>query len=248
MGIHIDATSLSVLISLLLLYSESRVVPISLYRISKETGISIATAYRKIVEMTRMGLVLRLGRGAYAVTPKGAFYVAAVAVEQEAPEHVLKAAVRKLKEDWGVADLSDEEVETYVRLVLIGLRRLGRPPLGFCADDFGRTVQVLLPPKFGNDVVAAIAQHLSVPPEMVRKAERVIARAILDFFPSVRLPDGCRVVLMPHGEYGVRMTALTSHCRFHGYTLSLRCDAGRALVAQMIRQIFQKGEKTDGGA
>jgi hypothetical protein len=141
MGIHIDATSLSVLISLLLLYSESRVVPISLYRVSKETGISIATAYRKIVEMTRMGLVLRLGRGAYAVTPKGAFYVAAVAVEQEAPEHVLKAAVRKLKEDWGVADLSDEEVEAYVRLVLIGLRRLGRPPLGFCADDFGRTVQ-----------------------------------------------------------------------------------------------------------
>jgi hypothetical protein len=78
---------------------------------------------------------------------------------------------------------------------------------------------------------------------MVRKAERVIARAILDFFPSVRLPDGCRVVLMPHGEYGVRMTALASHCKIYGYTLSLRCDAGRALVAQMIRQIFQKGEK-----
>ncbi|MGC8584179.1 MAG: transcriptional regulator, partial [Thermoproteus sp.] len=219
MGLHLDATSLSVLISLLLLYSRSRVAHISLYNVSRETGISIATAYRKIVEMSRMGLVLRLGRGAYAITPKGAFYVAAVAIEQGAPDHVLRAAIRRLKEDWGVADLADEEVEAYVRLVLIGLRRLGRPPLGFCADDFGRTVQVLLPPKFGNDVVSAIAQHLSVPPEMVRKAERVIARAILEFFPSVRLPDGCRVVLMPHGEYGARLTALAAHCKVYGYTL-----------------------------
>ncbi|MGC9118853.1 MAG: hypothetical protein ACP5I3_07680 [Thermoproteus sp.] len=93
-------------------------------------GISIATAYRKIVEMSRMGLVLRLGRGAYAITPKGAFYVAAVAIEQRAPDHVLRAAIRRLKEDWGVADLADEEVEAYVRLVLIGLRRLGRPLWG----------------------------------------------------------------------------------------------------------------------
>ncbi|MGC9118852.1 MAG: hypothetical protein ACP5I3_07675 [Thermoproteus sp.] len=106
----------------------------------------------------------------------------------------------------------------------------------------------MLPPKFGNDVVSAIAQHLSVPPEMVRKAERVIARAILEFFPSVRLPDGCRIVLMPHGEYGARLTALAAHCKIHGYTLSLKCGAGRVLVAQIIRQIFQKDEKTSGGA
>jgi hypothetical protein len=53
MDLYLDDTSLSVLISMLLLYTRSRAGHTSLYNISRSTGISIATAYRKIVEVVR---------------------------------------------------------------------------------------------------------------------------------------------------------------------------------------------------
>ena len=240
---------ISVLLAILVLQIKNRGVHVSLYNVSKETGLSIATVYRKSLELSRMGLLLRLGKGAYVVTPKGAFYLAAYAIKNGGPAHALEVAIKRLKSDWDLSDVTNEEVEAYVRLLLIGLERLGRPPLGFCADDFGRTVQVLLPPKFGGrNVVEAIAQHLSVPIEMVEKAERVIARAILEFFPSIKLPDGCRAVVIPQGEYGAKLNVLASYCKVKGYTLGLRCSAGQALLADVIKRIFQNNEKFNGGA
>ncbi|MEL9990168.1 MAG: transcriptional regulator [Thermoproteus sp.] len=247
MHIHLEHQCISILITLLLM--QARGARPSLYNVARETGISIATIYRRALELARTGLLLKVGRGSYVVTPKGAFYLAAVAIKEGGPDYMLKAAVRRLKADWGLADMSDEEVETYIRLVLAGLERLGRSPLSFCADDFGRTVQVLLPPKFGGvDIVEVIARHLSVPLEMVKKAERVVARAILEFFPSIRLPDGCKVVAMPFGEYGTRLSVLASYCRINGYMLGLRCPTGRALVADAVRRIFQNNEKFNGAA
>ncbi|MEZ0249254.1 MAG: transcriptional regulator [Thermoproteus sp.] len=247
MHIHLEHLCISILITLLLM--EARGARPSLYNVAKETGASIATIYRRALELAKMGLLLKVGRGSYTVTPKGAFYLAAVAIRNGGPDYMLKAAVRRLRADWGLADMSDEEVEAYVKLLLAGLERLGRPPLGFCADDFGRTVQVLLPSKFGGvDIVEVIARHLSVPLEIVKKAERVIARAILEFFPSIKLPDGCKVVVMPFGEYGTRLSVLASYCRINGYMLGLRCSAGKVLVAEAMRRIFQNSEKFDGVA
>lgn len=222
--------------------------PASLYAISKDTGISIATVYRRSLELLKQGFLLKLGKGAYTLTPKGAFYLAAQAIEGRAPERALGAAIRKLKSDWGLSDVADDEVEAYVRLLLIGLKKLGRSPHDFCANDFGRTVQVLLPPRFGGRNVAKIvAQHLSVPVEMVEKAERVIAKALLEFFPSIKLPDGCRVVVTFQGDYGVKLSVLASHCRTNGYTMGLKCYVGQVLLADAIKRVFQNSERSDKG-
>ena len=246
---HIAPEFISVLFAILLLQIKNRGVHVSLYNVSKETGLSIATVYRKSLELSRMGLLLRLGKGAYVVTPKGAFYLAAHAIKNGGPAHALESAIKRLKSDWGLSDLTDEEVETYVRLLLLGLEKLGRTPVDFCANDFGRTVQVLLPPNFGGrNIAKVIAQHLSVPVEMVEKAERVIARALLEFFPSVKLPDGCRVVVVLHGEYGARLSVLAAHCKVYGYTLGLKCEAGKALLAEAIRRIFQNNERSSGAS
>ncbi len=243
---HLSAELLSILLAVLVM--GRRGLPVSLYGVSKETGLSIATVYRKALELIQLGLLLRLGKGAYIVTPKGAFLLAAYSIKEGRPD-VLAAAIKRLKSDWGISDLADEEVEAYVRLLLLGLEKLGRTPVDFCASDFGRTVQVLLPPNFGGrNIAKVIAQHLSVPVEMVEKAERAIARALLEFFPSVKLPDGCRVVVMPQGEYGVRLSVLAAHCKVHGYTLGLKCEAGKALLAEAMRRIFQNNERSFGAS
>ncbi|CCC80722.1 transcriptional regulator [Thermoproteus tenax] len=241
---HLSPEAVLILTSLLLAQTRLR-SRVSLYQLARSTSLSMATVYRKAAELSRLGLLLKLGRGSYVITPRGSFYLATIALEDGKPEQVLRAAVARLKNDWGLEEFTDEEVEAYVRLVSIGLQKLGRPPLGFCADDFGRTVQVLLPPKFsGYDVVDMIAQHLGVPTEMVKRAERVIAKAILEFFPSIRLPDGCRSVVIPHGEYGLKLTPLAAYCRASGYTLGLKCTYGRVALMRIFQKDENKGNIT----
>ncbi|MFB6490109.1 MAG: MarR family transcriptional regulator [Thermoproteus sp. AZ2] len=235
--VHIDPRAIS-LLTTLLLSTIGRSPTASLYDVAKRMGLSIATVYRRSLELAEQGLIARLGKGAYMVTPRGAFYLAMLGVEGRAPAPVLAAAIKKLKSDWDLAEFEDEEVEAYIRLLMAGLRRLGRTPLDFCAGEFGRTVQVLLPERFARrNVIRAIAQHLSVPVEEVMKAERIIAKAMLEFLPSVKLPDGCKTAVFLQGEQDIDVVVAASYCKIQGYRLGLDCALGRLAISKYFTKM-----------
>ncbi|GGI87152.1 hypothetical protein [Vulcanisaeta souniana] len=201
----------------------------SLTYLSKVTGLSIASIYRKMLELLSMGFVEKVNKGQYVVTARGALLlsVAYLTGAIKINEVAFKYAIMKLKEDWELEDFSDDEVKEYISLLIKGLIRLGRKIEDFCASNLSRTALVLLPDNLRigtKSLDQVIAETLNVPLELVRKAERVIAKALLELLPVVTLNDGCKAALLIEESAGkpvVRPVAIK--CRINGYALRLNC-------------------------
>ncbi|BDR93095.1 hypothetical protein Vsou_21880 [Vulcanisaeta souniana JCM 11219] len=202
---------------------------LSLTYLSKVTGLSIASIYRKMLELLSMGFVEKVNKGQYVVTARGALLlsVAYLTGAIKINEVAFKYAIMKLKEDWELEDFSDDEVKEYISLLIKGLIRLGRKIEDFCASNLSRTALVLLPDNLRigtKSLDQVIAETLNVPLELVRKAERVIAKALLELLPVVTLNDGCKAALLIEESAGkpvVRPVAIK--CRINGYALRLNC-------------------------
>ncbi|WP_446753068.1 hypothetical protein [Vulcanisaeta sp. JCM 16161] len=209
---------------------------LSLTYLSKTTGLSIATIYRKVLELMSMGLVEKVNRGQYVVTTRGALLlsVAYLTGSIKVNDAAFKYAIIKLKEDWGLEDFNDDEVREYISLLIRGLIRLGRKIEDFCANSLSRTVLALLPDnlKIGSKPLdLVISETLNVPIELVRRAERVIARALLELLPVVTLGDGCKAALLIEevaGKPVLRPVAVK--CRVNGYTLRPNCPILSSII------------------
>ncbi|WP_143701257.1 hypothetical protein [Vulcanisaeta thermophila] len=92
---------------------------LSLTYISKLTGLSMATIYRKALDLIALGLINKVDRGHYIVTTKGAFLLVVFAINgYNIRRDALEASIKRLKEDWGLTELSDEEVINYIKLLI----------------------------------------------------------------------------------------------------------------------------------
>ena len=209
---------------------------LSLTYLSKMTGLSIATIYRKMLELMSMGLVEKVGKGQYIVTTRGAFLLSALYLASiiKVDDSAFKYAITKLKEDWGLNEFTDDEVKAYISLLIKGLVRLGRKVYDLCVNHLGRTVLVLLPDnlKMGaKPLDLVISETLNVPLELVRRAERVIAKALLELLPTITLSDGCKAALTVEENAGKPMMKLVAvKCRINGYTLRLNCPVLTAMI------------------
>ncbi|WP_069807348.1 hypothetical protein [Vulcanisaeta thermophila] len=89
----------------------------------------------------------------------------------------------------------------------------------------------------GGDVIKALSEVLGIPIDAVKGAERVIAKALLDFFPTVTLSDGCRVsVLMGGFASGKNITyPLAIKCKVIGYSLNVnKCPIASKLISKAL--------------
>lgn len=213
----------------------------SLYYMSNVAGVSIATLYRRVLELMSMGLVDRIDKGRYVITTKGALalallYLNGVGVDADA----FRMAINRLKEDWGLDEVSDDEVINYVSLLNRAAELLKLPLARLCAR-LGFTVRYLLPESLSNvsgkSLLNAIAENLGVPVDKVSSAERVIAKALLDFLPTITLKDGCKIAVLLQGDQTrkVSLVGVAMKCRMRGYKLGVDCPLGKLLLNKLLQ-------------
>ncbi len=77
-----------------------------------------------------------------------------------------------------------------------------------------------------------ISETLNTSLESVRKAERVIAKALLELLPTVTLSDGCKAALLIEGADKPIVKPVAIKCRINGYTLRLNCPILTSLISK----------------
>ena len=208
----------------------------SLYYISMSTGMSIATAYRKALDLMSLGLIERVSKGHYVITTKGVLLLALMYLGNgSVNREVFDMAIDKLREDWDLEEFDRNEVINYLKLLYKGLSKQGLSPLSANINTLGRSVYYVLPESIGNgrgSLIHSIAEYLGVSIDDVRSAERVIAKALLDYLPSIRLRDGCKVVALLTGDQSIKAspTILAIKCRMRGYSLNGDCPIALSLI------------------
>ncbi|WP_243669724.1 hypothetical protein [Vulcanisaeta sp. JCM 16161] len=215
----------------------------SLYYISMSTGMSIATAYRKALDLMNLGLIERVSKGHYVITTKGVLLLAlmyignGISVNRDAFE----LAIDKLREDWDLEEFDRNEIINYLKLLYKGISKLGLSPLSINIGSLGKSVYYILPENISNgriSLIHSIAEYLGVSENEVRSAERVIAKALLDYLPSVRLKDGCRAVVTLTGDQSIKAspTILAIKCRIKGYSLNSDCPVALSLIRRAFNE------------
>ncbi|MGC8542453.1 MAG: hypothetical protein ACP5NQ_00825 [Vulcanisaeta sp.] len=208
----------------------------SLYYISINTGMSIATAYRKALDLMNLGLVERVNKGHYIITVKGILVLIMMYLDNGSiSKEVFELAVDKLREDWDLSEFDRNEVINYLKLLYKGLNKLDLSSIITNIDSLGKSVYYILPEGINNgrhSIIYSIAEYLGTTVDEVRSAERIIAKALIDYLPSIRLSDGCRAIVLLTGDQSVRstLTILAIKCRIRGYSLNSDCPIALSLV------------------
>lgn len=213
----------------------------SLYHMSNAMNISIATLYRKALELMDLGLVIRIGKGHYAITTKGALVLALLYLRgvHDIDLNTFNASISRLKEDWGLSDVKDEEIISYLSLLNKAIDIMRTPIAQVCAK-LNSTIHYLLPSSLNNigngkHLLNAIAENLGVSSEEVSRAESVIAKALLEFLPTITLKDGCKVAVVLKGDQSrkISLMGIAMRCRIYGYKLGIDCPVIASLLNRL---------------
>ena len=210
---------------------------VSLYKISLMENQSIATLYRRALELLNYGLLIRVNRGNYIATTKAYFIILSLYLSKSGlvDDELAMASLRKLKQAWYLEEFNDEEVLNYVKLLIKGAERRRISLVNVCTDSFSRTVIIILPDKLKKKpMIDAIGDFIN-DMQLVKASERVIAKALLEFFPTITLNDGCEAAIAIWGQQnrGIRYRVLALKCRMHGYTLG-ECPVASNLIGMML--------------
>jgi hypothetical protein len=215
----------------------------SLYYMANTSNISIATLYRKSLELMDMGLIDKIDKGHYIITTKGALVLALLYLSGVGgiSDDVFRLAIGKLKEDWDLAEFSDDEVISYINLINRGVTRTKTPLVSICAQSLSYTLHYILqePLSYLNNnklIMNFIAENLDLPIDKVKVAERVIAKALLEYLPTITLRDGCKVALLLQGDQSRKVTIVKAamKCRIHGYKLGIDCPIANSLISRIL--------------
>ncbi len=80
--------------------------------------MSIATAYRKALDLMSLGLMERVSKGHYVITTKGVLLLAMMYLSNgggSINRDVFELAIDKLREDWDLEEFDRNEVISYLK-------------------------------------------------------------------------------------------------------------------------------------
>ena len=174
--------------------------------------VSRATFYRKVSELEMMGLLERVSRNKYLISIGGyllllfAYFMRISDVD----ENTAWAAINAIKGGWGLAGFSDEEVMSYVKLLYLSSGGRLNAELMALYQDYPRNVLLILPNSLKLTTVNSLYEALVSrygDGDTVSRASRVIAKALIDYFPTTNI-NGCRSVAFIGNDGGVRVLAM----------------------------------------
>jgi hypothetical protein len=87
-----------------------------------------------------------------------------------------------------------------------------------------------------KSIINFIAEDLGLPIDEVKATERVIAKALLEYLPTITLRDGCKVALLLKGDQSRKVTIVkvAMKCRIHGYKLGIDCPIANSLISRLF--------------
>jgi hypothetical protein len=210
---------------------------------AKTLNISIATLYRKSLELIDMGLIDKIDKGHYIITTKGALVLTLLYLRGVSgiSNDAFRLAIGKLKEDWDLAEFSDDEIISYISLINKGIAQTKIRPVNICAQSLSCTLHYILQRPLhiinnNKSIMNFIAENLDLPIDKVKVAERVIAKALLEYLPTITLKDGCKVALLLQGDQSRKVTIVkvAMKCRIHGYKLGIDCPIANSLISRLF--------------
>ncbi|WP_069807350.1 hypothetical protein [Vulcanisaeta thermophila] len=218
----------------------------SLYGVSLKTGFSMATIYRKALELMDMRLIEKADRGNYVITTKGLLLLLLLYLngDSRVSSDSFKLALSKLKEDWDLGEFNDEEVISFIKVLERAFLKMKVPIHRVCIKSLNDTVLFILSSleNMHDNMIKVLMESLELPMDVVKRAERIIAKAILNQFPSLTLNDGCKVSIIIYsnqpGNAMVRILAMK--CRLKGYSLSDDCPVARTLISKLLTRAVIK--------
>jgi hypothetical protein len=176
--------------------------------------VSRATFYRKFSELELLGLVGRVSKGKYVISAGGcllllfAYLMGITAIDGD----TAMEALRVLKGYWGLQGFSNDEVMSYIKLLHLSLGR--NYGLIVISQEFPRNILMLLPSElklgYGESLLELLMRHLRDEDDVIR-AKRVIAKALIDYFPTTEV-NGCEAVVMMVNNM---RKVLAEHCGDH---------------------------------
>jgi hypothetical protein len=190
-----------------------------------------------------MGLIDKIDKGHYIITTKGALVLALLYLSGVGgiSDDVFRLAIGKLKEDWDLAEFSDDEVISYINLINKGIAQTKIRPANICAQSLNCTLHYILQRPLhiinnNKSIINFIAEDLDLPIDKVKAAERVIAKALLEYLPTITLRDGCKVALLLQGDQSRKVTIVkvAMKCRIHGYKLGIDCPIANSLISRLF--------------
>jgi len=212
------------------------------------TNISMATFYRRLGELIKERFIGRSARGKYFITSKGlllilSLYLLFPFANGAIDEETHRLALMELKRVWGLVEFGDDEVEAYLKLLFL----VSKGPdyldsLGIVSLlGYPKSVLLLLPDRISGSksLMDDIIGHVGYDKEdLVKSAERIIARAIIEYFPGITLPDGCRAVAVSRGNDAgnMKVRVLAVNCRLMGYTLRPGCPFIRDFLNSKLNE------------
>lgn len=171
--------------------------------------ISKATFYRKVSELETMGLLERISRNKYLISISGyltllfAYFMHIGDIDQDTAQ----AAINAIRGgNWGglVGGFSDYEIESYVKLLYLSSKGRLSSELVALYQEYPRNVLFILPGNLKMVTVNSLYKELVNEygdPNIVNNARRVIAKALIEYFPPTTVINGCRAVtFMSDGE------------------------------------------------
>ncbi|ADN51451.1 hypothetical protein [Vulcanisaeta distributa] len=167
--------------------------------------ISKATFYRKVSELETMGLLERISRNKYLISVSGyltllfAYFMHIGDIDQDTAQ----AAINAIRGNWGLVGFSDYEIESYVKLLYLSSKGRLSSELVALYQEYPRNVFFILPGDLKMVTVNSLYKELVNEygdPNIVNNARRVIAKALIEYFPTTVI-NGCRAVtFMSNGE------------------------------------------------
>ncbi|WP_143701236.1 hypothetical protein [Vulcanisaeta thermophila] len=193
-------------------------------------NISVATLYRALNELINNGFIKRVGKGRYILSTKGLMLIALSCIYQDdskLDDDVCIGALTQLRRTWGLEGFGDDELAAYLKLLKISLEKRGVDSnniLNILSNyDYPESVLLLMPPQLNANnkfsIKDLLIDHLG-DPNLINKAEGIIAKALLNYFPNASLFDGCRAVII-NTKYGPKPLAI--QCKLKGYILNSNC-------------------------
>lgn len=169
------------------------------YRFSKITGVPNATAWRVFNRLAELGLIKRDERG-FSITVRGIV----IAYFYTKKENIRRNSLSALKKMWKY-DGDEIDLKHFLEDLYKILNSLNISPFIIC---------------FNQPITIATMLYSKIN-ELSEQTKRVIANIFINFFPSVDLSNGCKVIIS--FDKSGNPYALAADCKKEGMKLNYYC-------------------------
>lgn len=249
---HLDSSSIEILKFYVLNVNQ----PFTLYRVSRELGLSFSLVYKKGRRLSYLRLLESLGDGRFRANVKSC--IAAFTHEAISFKYLLNC----VKTVWGLEEFNDKSVVSFLALLALGLSarefniitgnicyfdeaalhimRLYRGIVDFrvpgrkCVVSGGSSSE-----RFGRDFISSVSELLGLPEDVVVNALALASKGVFRAIPpTIKTATHNILLTIRDGRFRVILVECKGHsCPYYWRSLGLECPRVVKEVEASLRSL-----------